>query len=103
MCNGSHAAPAVKWYFQASDTVASVLAAMFEALFPEEYQKYCAAFDAGAWHIEDSGPWIGRVIVFKLEVNLHADKLDGGPTATFPLGIFEGGWMEVPQLQARFQ
>ena len=44
-----------------------------------------------------------RAIVWKLHVNLHVDEQDAGPTATFPVGDFEGGYLELPQLEARFK
>ena len=67
------ASGAVRHYFKASATVAKMLAIMFEAVFPEEYEKYSKAFRAGVWYTEDPGPWIARAIVYKLHVNLHHD------------------------------
>lgn len=103
MVHGAQAAAAVRHYFEASSTVAKILATMFEVLFPEEYEEYRTAFDAGVWYVEDPGPWIARAIVYKLDVHLHHDRQDGGPTATFPFGTFVGGCMELPQLKARLQ
>jgi len=40
------------------------------------YEKYRKAFEADCWAKEDKGPWIGRVIVWKLQVCLHRDTLD---------------------------
>ncbi|KAL1937067.1 hypothetical protein VTO73DRAFT_15136 [Trametes versicolor] len=94
---------AVRAYLLASRPIALVLAEMFKALFPLEYEEYRQAFDAGVWFQEDEGPWLGRAIVYKLDVNLHFDHQDGGPTATFPVGQFEGGAMEIPQLNARLE
>jgi hypothetical protein len=76
---------------------------MFSEFFPEEYEKYKEAFDAGVWIEQDPGPWLGRVIVYKLQVALHADKHDDGPTASFPAGYFEGGNMQVPQMRSLFE
>ncbi|KAI1786784.1 hypothetical protein LXA43DRAFT_897322 [Ganoderma leucocontextum] len=103
MVHGSIAAAAVRKYFQATRPVAIFLAQLFKHAFPEHYEEYCAAFDAGVWYTEDPGPWIGRAIVYKLDVQIHFDMKDGGPTATFPMGCFEGGHMEIPPLQARFR
>ena len=55
------------------------------------------------WFTEDPGPWIARAIVWKLHVNRHVDEQDAGLTATFPVGDFEGGYLELPQLEARFK
>jgi hypothetical protein len=70
---------------------------------PQVYKKYQAAFDAGVWETADPGPWIGRAIVYKLQVLVHRDGKDDGPTASFPVGDFEGGEMYVPDLCAKFQ
>ena len=80
-----------------------MLGIMFQELFPEEYEEYRPAFEAGVWFTEDPGPWIARAIVWKLHVNLHVDEQDAGPTATFSVGDFEGGYLELPQLNARFK
>lgn len=76
---------------------------MFRVLFPEIYQEFQAAFDAGVWEREDPGPWLGRAIVYKLQVELHVDQQDLNPTASFPCGSFTGGEMVVPQLPTKFR
>ncbi|KAI1785800.1 hypothetical protein LXA43DRAFT_1065566 [Ganoderma leucocontextum] len=68
MVHGSIAAAAVRKYFQATRPVAIFLAQLFKHAFPEHYEEYCAAFDAGVWYTEDPGPWIGRAIVYELDV-----------------------------------
>ncbi|KAK6984723.1 hypothetical protein R3P38DRAFT_3375015 [Favolaschia claudopus] len=75
--------------FQATQEVAIYLSCMFEVASPEYYLKYSAAFKAGVC----PGPWIGRAIVYKLQVMEHVDGLDDGPTASFCVGDFEGGEM----------
>ena len=74
---------------------------MFEQLMPDYYQRYREAFEAGQWIESDPGPWLGRAIVYKLQVALHKDKQDVGPTASFPVGYFTGGEMLLPQLNAK--
>jgi len=81
--------------------LAKRLSQIFETLMPDCYQRYKTAFDAGKWVVDDPGPWIGRVIVYKLQVSLHKDKNDGGPVASFPVGFFSGGEMLIPQLKAK--
>ncbi|KAI0742300.1 hypothetical protein C8Q80DRAFT_1108850 [Daedaleopsis nitida] len=93
----------VQTYFYAMRKVALILAEMFKTFFPDEYERYRQAFDAGVWLEQDPGPWGGRAIVYKLDLALHWDKGDGGPTATFPVGFFDGGIMEIPQLRARLR
>jgi hypothetical protein len=92
---------AIKGYYKATEMLAKHLAVWFEVLMPECYARYKDAFDAGVWMEEDPGPWLGRAIVYKLQVALHKDVHDGGPTASFPVGYFSGGEMLIPQLKAK--
>lgn len=89
------------WY-RATSMVTKTLAIMFEELFPQVYEEYQRAFDAGVWIEEDTGPWLGRAIVYKLQGLVHTDAKDLSPTASFPCGFFTGGAMIVPQLGAKF-
>ena len=54
------------------------------------------------WLEEDPEPWLGRAIVYKLQVILHTDEHDVGPTVSFPCGFFHGGQMQIPQLGGKF-
>jgi hypothetical protein len=74
---------------------------MFKAAFPKVYAQYRQAFDAGVWLQEDPGPFLGRSVVYKLQSKLHNDGNDVGPSASFPVGSFEGGEMLVPQLKTK--
>lgn len=69
---------------------------------PEAFKEYKAAFEAGRWYSEDPGPWLGRTVVFKLQLFLHFDPSEAGPTISFPYGYFTGGQMLFPGLSARF-
>lgn len=100
MLRSSKGAMAVRSYFQATQHLSAQLAAMFRAAFPEYYEKYSKAFQAGVWYREDQGPWIGRVVVWKLQVGLHRDALDEGPALCFPCGAYEGGNLCIPDLDA---
>ena len=91
-------AMAVRQYFQATQGLARHLAACFEAAFPEYYKAYSDAFAAGRWLEEDPGPWLGRAIIWKLQVNVHQDGLDEGPTAAFNCSQYTGGNMYIPDL-----
>jgi len=92
---------AIHNYYCATNLVAKRLSILFKALMPDCYKTYKAAFKAGAWIKSDPGPWVGRAIVYKLQLNLHKDKEDGGPAASFPVGFFSGGEMLIPQLNAK--
>lgn len=96
-------AMAVKSYFLATQRASAKLAAMFRAAYPEYYEKYRKAFSAGVWIKEDRGPWVGRAIVWKLQVGLHKDGLDEGPALCFPCGDYSGGELYLPDLRAKLQ
>jgi hypothetical protein len=98
MIKNCHCALAVKYYFMATWEVAEILKAYFKIAFPEEYLRYQDAFEAGIWEKEDTGPWLGRVIVYKLQVGPHQDRYDGGPTAIFNVGQYSGGDLYLPDL-----
>lgn len=76
---------------------------MFKASFPKEYQRYKKAFDAGVWLAQDPGPWLGRAIVYKLQVLPHRDGLDGGPTAMWNMGSYTGGELYLPDLKLKLR
>ena len=94
---------ALEPYYKLTRAVAETLAGMYEVLFPEEYERLKPAFEAGKWIIQDAGPWIGRALVYKLDVELHLDENDAGPSVSFPCGDFTGGQMMVPQFEAKFR
>lgn len=83
--------------------MALLLAVIFKELFPEDYKEHKKAFDAGVWFEEDPGPWLGRAIIYKLDGLIHIDRNDRTPTVSFPCGLFVGGEMMIPQLEAKFR
>ena len=89
-------------YFHITAPVALYLATLFKAFMPQEYKKYRNAFEAGKWVTGDPGLWLGRLIIFKLQGLVHKDTNDLGPSVCFPVELFEGGEMLVPQLGAKF-
>jgi hypothetical protein len=92
---------AIASYYSFTADVANAIAIMFKAAFPKVYAQYRQAFDAGVWLQEDPGPFLGRSVVYKLQSKLHNDGNDVGPSASFPVGSFEGGEMLVPQLKTK--
>lgn len=80
------------------------LAIMFRIAYPETYERYRGAFDEGNWvKVDDTGPFLGRAIVYKLQVLPHRDGGDGGPAVIFPLGDFEGGELYLPDVGAKLR
>ena len=70
---------------------AKILLGMFQAAFSEWYEKYSDAFAAGVWLQHDPGPFLGRVIINKLQERLHKDVHDLGPSNCFGVGIIWEG------------
>ena len=97
--SSSNGTEQVKRYLFTSQPLAIYLQEMFRVAFPEYFENYAKAFQAGQWYAEDPGPWLGRAIVWKLQVDTHIDGLDDGPTAIFCCGDFEGGSLYVPDLK----
>lgn len=93
----------VRRYFIATKPVALYLRECFAVAFPSYYKRYCMAFEAGRWIMEDPGPWLGRAIVWKLPVNSHVDGLDDGPTAIFNCGSYTGGALNLPDIHVKLQ
>jgi hypothetical protein len=83
-------------------SIAESIAAMFKVYFPDWFDKYRKAFDAGVWLRDDPGPFLGRAIIYKLQGRLHIDRNDLGPSASFGVGNYTGGEMLFPQLRAKF-
>lgn len=86
-------------FFSLTEEAAVVVGAWFKAIFPEDYERYRRAFVAGQWFAQDPGPFLGRAVVFKLQVGDHRDAADGGPSATFGAGHFTGGEMNFTDLE----
>ncbi|KAJ7788027.1 hypothetical protein B0H14DRAFT_3162834 [Mycena olivaceomarginata] len=59
----------------ACERVAIYLQCAFAEAFPTYYAKYTSAFKAGVWETADPGPWLGRAIVYKLQVGEHVDGM----------------------------
>lgn len=94
-------------FYKTTARISFVLGCMLHSVWPDHYVRYNQAFSAGRWFSEDPGPFLGRAIVYKLQVDLHHDRHDAGPTACFPVGTWDkskgGGSLIVPQLGAKFQ
>lgn len=87
-----------EYFMRISRPDALRLSALFKSLYPAFHEKYRKAFEAGVWVRADPGPFLGRAIVWKLQVEPHRDGLDAGPAICFPLGSFTGGALYLPDL-----
>ncbi|KAJ7710664.1 hypothetical protein B0H17DRAFT_1123782 [Mycena rosella] len=76
---------------------ALVVSERFHGVSPDYHARYLKAFNAGCYlPNDDPGPFIGRAIVWKLQVWAHLDGLEGGPVATTPEGAFRRGGLVFP-------
>ena len=75
---------------------------MFKVSFPDSYNKYSDAFQAGVWLRKDPGLFLGRAVIYKLQGRLHKDQNDIGPSASFEVRKYTGAEMLFPQLKAKF-
>ena len=66
---------------------------MFKVSFPNWYNKYSDAFQAGVWLRKDPGLFLGRAVIYKLQGRLHKDQNDIGPSASFEVGKYTGAEM----------
>lgn len=70
---------------------------------PDVHAEFEAAFKAGRWFKEeDPGPWLGRTVIYKLQLFPHFDRAEAGPTISCPFGYFTEGYMQFPELGTRF-
>ena len=99
-CGADHR---VAHYLTATAELAKFLGKCFAASFPDHFARYEKAFKAGVWRQEDPGPWLGRALVWKLQVSTHMDGLDGGPTAIFNFGSYQGGELYIPDLRLKLR
>ncbi|TFK69270.1 hypothetical protein BDN72DRAFT_768154 [Pluteus cervinus] len=97
-CKG---AGAVKRYYHQSQALARSIGYKFSVSFPHYHTLYSNAFKKGAFYHEDPGPFLGRAIVWKLQVGVHVDGQDEGPTAIFNSGDYEGGDLYLPDLKLK--
>ncbi|KAH9920744.1 uncharacterized protein B0H18DRAFT_880753 [Fomitopsis serialis] len=74
-----------------------------QVAFPEEYLLYEKAFQAGVWEPAHPGPWLGRAVVWKLQVGPHRDGLDAGPACIFNCGHYTGGEAILIDLEAKLR
>lgn len=92
--------------------VHGILAEYAKAIFGDEATPYRKSYEAGRYtnHDVKHGLWLGRALVWKLQVALHRDRHDGprGICCCFNGGFYEaaepgGGMMMFPDLDLIFE
>lgn len=91
--DGSAARAAMmEWYMKRTSGLHGYLSELAKAAFPDEWKKNRKAFEAGRWTKSDShkGAFLGRAIVWKLQVDVHRDSQDepGGICICFNGGSY---------------
>ncbi|KAF9486607.1 hypothetical protein BDN71DRAFT_1358125, partial [Pleurotus eryngii] len=91
-------------YYIATLLLSLHLGVSFEVYLPVEAAYYQKAFKAGtAFPYDDFGPFLGRALLWKMQLELHADKKDVGPSISFPTGRFSKGHLIIPELGAKLR
>jgi hypothetical protein len=86
----------MKHYFHATRLVVDTLSGKFKSLFPDQYSILRSSFEAGKIEESDPGPWLGRALVWKMQVAMHRDGLDGVMGAILNTGCYSGGCIYFP-------
>lgn len=103
MVKGSRKYGAVGSFYQRTRPVALALKAMMEVLLPETAARYQQAFEAGCCMEDDPGPFLGRAVVWKMQLSPHKDGGDVGHSISFGFGSYTGGHMIIPQLDLKLK
>ncbi|TFK58484.1 hypothetical protein BDN72DRAFT_782036 [Pluteus cervinus] len=93
---------ALSQYLERSGEITQFLDCFLEKINPDVHKEYRNAFNAGVWDTADTGPWLGRALLYKAQVSFHKDQNDDGLSACFPVGRYTGGEMIIPSLGAKF-
>ncbi|KAJ7074605.1 hypothetical protein C8F01DRAFT_934676, partial [Mycena amicta] len=89
-------------YYDRTRDYAQLAGACTQVFYPKWYDIYQKAFAAGQYELRDPGPFLGRALVWKLQVTLHRDGLDIGPTLIASNGYYEGGSLLGPDVESKF-
>ena len=73
----SGAARSVNAYYTRSYKAASFMNRAYRAAAPEDWEVRSKEFEKGRWLEHDPGPWLGRALLWKLQVSAHRDITDG--------------------------
>lgn len=76
-----------------------------KVLLPENYARYQQAFESGHFYKldVDPGPFLGRAVIWKMQLGLHKDMGDVGHSVSFGFGSYTGGHMIIPQLNLKLK
>lgn len=87
----------------ANDILNTHLRDIVKTLLPDAYAEHDEIFQAGKFFHNDPGPFLGRAVMWKLQMKLHKDLGDKGWTISFPVGSFTGGHFLIPQLDLKLK
>ncbi|KAL0579851.1 hypothetical protein V5O48_002160 [Marasmius crinis-equi] len=90
-------------FYAANQTLDNCIAAAMEVFFPDNYIVARKVREAGRIIPGEGGVYLGRAVVFKLQLLLHRDQNDFGVSTSFPSGYYCGGYLIIPQLKAKFR
>jgi hypothetical protein len=91
-------------FYDTNNCLERCVEAAIQAFFPEQHAETSKARAAAQIVGERSGGcYIGRAIVYKLQLFLHCDDKDYKVSASFPAGRFNEGYMVIPQFKAKLK
>lgn len=90
-------------WINANQVLHAHLREIVQVLLPDTYAEYDAIFNAGKVFDNDSAPFLGKAIMYKLQLKLHKDLGDRGWTISLPVGSFTGGHLIIPQLELKLK
>ncbi|KAK7051512.1 hypothetical protein VNI00_004486 [Paramarasmius palmivorus] len=89
-------------FYETNNCLERCVEAAMEVFFPEQHHITSKARDAARVVSQrPGGCYIGRAVVYKLQLFLHCDNGDYQVSASFPAGRFNGGFMIIPQFKAK--
>lgn len=96
---------AMAWqgFFASTTDITHEVGIRFKYFSKTWYHNYRQAFQAGRFFDEetDPGPFLGRALVWKVQVEPHVDTKDKGPSAMFNSGYYKGGALYYPDLKLK--
>ncbi|KAL0061160.1 hypothetical protein AAF712_012030 [Marasmius tenuissimus] len=104
LSGAGQAIQATRHYYEANFTLERCIESAVQVFFPDLYPVLAHVREAGRafQSSREGGVYLGRAVVYKLQLFNHIDQKDCGISASFPAGHFVGGYLLIPQLGAKF-
>ncbi|KAL0565144.1 hypothetical protein V5O48_016887 [Marasmius crinis-equi] len=101
LSGSGHSIIASQNFYRANQCLEECVENTIKVFFEDQHKVFTGAREAARLAGNKGGCFIGRAMVFKLQLFLHCDEGDDGVSASFPAGRFKGGCMIIPQFKAK--